>query len=131
MKNKILCIRKESLSFYLNFNLLKIKMPWIISLCVNKDFVTLNQITALLFSESCLQAQWVPNLSNRSIYGKTHTLADLVECEYPPQRRNFTNLCFFYAKISIRYFLLVELYQLTFSKFICRSVQNIVCLNPK
>lgn len=55
-------------------------MPWIISVCDNKDFVTLNQTTTPLSSESCPQAQWVPSLSgNRSICGKTHILADPVE----------------------------------------------------
>lgn len=60
-------------------------MPWIILICDSKDFVMLNQTTAALSSESCPQAQSVPNLSdNTGIYGKTHTLADPVECKSPP-----------------------------------------------
>lgn len=66
-------------------NLFKTRMLWMISVCNNKDFVTLNQTTAPLSSESCLQPQPVPNVSdNRNIQGKRHILSDPIECEYPP-----------------------------------------------
>lgn len=78
------------------FNLFKNRMPWMISVYNNKDFVTLNQVTAPLISESCLQPQPAPKVSdNRNIQEKRHILSEPIECEHLPWRRNLINPIFF------------------------------------
>lgn len=104
-------------------------MPWIISVFDNKDFVTLNQTTAPLSSESCLRAQWVPNLSdNTTSMEKQIFLLTLLSESIHLEEELYL---FFSAQISMRYFLPVESYKSAFSKLIHRSVKNVVCLNPK